>query len=129
MEKAGKGTDNMENKTYFTTASIVSSNHVLYTPSSFARTNLLHLQEIGTLKALKEHTFRRDGLQSYLFFTVGSGSGELSYNEKHYNLTVSSCVFIDCQKPYSHATDSHNLWTLRWCHFWRQRFRSFLKIL
>ena len=31
------------------TKSIVSSNRILYTPSSFARTSLLHLQEIGEL--------------------------------------------------------------------------------
>ena len=27
------------------------------------------------------------------------------------------CVFIDCRKPYSHAT-SADLWTLQWCHFY-----------
>ena len=108
----------MDQTRFFTTASIVSSNRVLYTPSVFARNSLLHLQEIGTLKALKEHTSRRDGLQSYLFFTVLKGSGELAYNDKVYQLNEGSCVFIDCRKPYSHTTDSHNLWTLRWCHFY-----------
>ena len=107
----------MEQK-YFTTASIVSSNRVLYTPSAFARSSLLHLQEIGTLQALKEHTSRRKGLQSYLFFTVVSGSGNLFYNEKVYLLDAGDCVFIDCHKPYSHTTDPDNLWTLRWCHFY-----------
>ena len=107
----------MDQKKYFTTASIVSSNRVLYTPSAFARTSLLHLQEIGTLQALAPHTSSRSNLQSYLFFTVLSGSGELVYDGKKYELKKGDMVFIDCRKPYSHTTDL-NLWSLRWCHFY-----------
>ena len=107
----------MDNNRFFTTASIVSSNRVLYTPSSFARTSLLHLQEIGTLQALAPHTSKRDGLQSYLFFTVLSGEGELFYEGKMYSLEPGSCVFIDCRKAYSHTT-SEKLWSLCWCHFY-----------
>lgn len=106
----------MDNK-YFTTASIVSSNRVLYTPSSFARTSLLHLQEIGELEALAPHTSKRDGLQSFLLFIVLSGSGVLNYDGKEYNLTSGDVVFIDCRKAYSHTT-SEKLWSLRWCHFY-----------
>lgn len=108
----------MDQNKYFTTASIVSSNRVLYTPSAFARNSLLHLQEIGELKALAPHTSSRSNLQSYLFFTVTSGAGTLVYNGKEYKLASGSCVFIDCRKEYSHTTDSHNLWSLRWCHFY-----------
>ena len=107
----------MDQKKYFTTASIVSSNRVLYTPSAFARTSLLHLQEIGELQALAPHTSSRSNLQSYLFFTVLSGSGELIYDGKKYDLKKGNMVFIDCRKPYSHTTDL-NLWSLRWCHFY-----------
>lgn len=99
-------------------SSIVASNRILYTASSFARSSLLHLQEIGELEAKRSHTSSRSGLSSYLFFTVVSGSGELIYNEKSYRLTSGDCVFIDCNLPYSHTTDEHNLWTLRWCHFY-----------
>lgn len=107
----------MDQKKYFTTASIVSSNRVLYTPSAFARSSLLHLQEIGTLQALAPHTSSRSNLQSYLFFTVLSGSGELVYDGKKNELKKGDMVFIDCRKPYSHTTDL-NLWSLRWCHFY-----------
>ena len=106
----------METK-YFTTASIVSSNRVLYTPSSFARISLLHLQEIGMLQALQSHTSKRDGLQSYLFFTVLSGAGTLEYEGKEYKLQPGDMAFIDCRKSYSHTTGD-NLWSLRWCHFY-----------
>ena len=95
---------------------VVDSNRILYTPSSFARSSLLHLQEVGELRALQPHTSRRSNLSSYLFFTVISGAGKLKYGGKEYPLATGSCVFIDCQQPYSHTTDN-NLWTLRWIHF------------
>ncbi len=101
---------------FFTTASIVSSDRVLYTPSEFAKTSLMHLQEIGTLRALQAHTSSREGLQSFLFFTVLDGSGELVYGGKPCRLEPGDMVFIDCRKPYSHTTGD-NLWSLRWCHF------------
>lgn len=104
--------------TFFTNnpSSTVSSNRILYTPSEFAKSSLMHLQEIGMLKALKEHTSSRDNIQSFLFFIVLSGSGELNYGGTVHKLSEGSCAFIDCRHPYSHTT-STNLWSLRWCHF------------
>lgn len=95
----------------------VSSNRILYTAGSFARSSLLHLQEIGELQAIREHTSSRSGLQSFLFFIVVSGSGKLIYAEREFTLSPNSCVFVDCRNAYSHTTDPENLWTLRWCHF------------
>ena len=70
----------MEN--YFTNSKskVVDSDRVLYTASTFARSSLFHLQEIGRLKALKPHVSSRSNLQSYLFFIVENGSGILEYN-------------------------------------------------
>ncbi len=59
---------------------LVKSNRIIYTPSNFARTNLLHLQEVGQLQAQKPHTSERKNLASYLFFTIIEGSGVLVYN-------------------------------------------------
>lgn len=105
---------------YFTNneAVIVVSNRILYTPSAFARTSLLHLQEIGELEAKRAHTSSRSGLQSFIFFTVVSGSGTLVYNEKEFSLRTGDMVFIDCHNSYSHTTDPNNFWTLRWVHFY-----------
>ncbi len=103
--------------TYFpSTPTIVDSNRILYTASPFARSSLLHLQEVGSLTALQPHTSSRSDLPSYLFFTVVSGMGSLSYQGKDYSLTPGNCVFIDCNLPYSHTTDM-SLWTIRWIHF------------
>ena len=107
-------------KDFFTTnkSAIVSSNRVLYTPSSFAKSSLLHLQEIGELTAQRPHVSSRSGLRSYLFFMVLSGSGSLNYEGKEYDLKRGDCVFIDCQKPYSHSTAENDLWSLQWVHFY-----------
>ena len=96
---------------------IVASNRFLYTPSPFAKVSLLHLQEIGTLKALKQHTSHYNNLASYLFFIVLDGEGKICYEGKEYFLNKGSCVFIDCHKPFSHETFASKLWTLQWCHF------------
>lgn len=103
-------------KTFTFQGDMEASNRILYTPSSFAKENLLHLQEIGILKASSPHTSRREKLSSYLFFLVESGSGSLEYNHTVYPLTAGDCIFIDCMNPYAHST-SDNLWQLRWVHF------------
>lgn len=96
---------------------IVRSKRVLYTPSAFARSSLLYLQEIGELKAHYSHESSRTGLHSFLYFTVVSGAGSLLYDGKEYKLTAGDCVFINCSRPYSHATGPEDLWSLQWIHF------------
>lgn len=99
-----------------TNSSTVTSDRSIYTASSFSRSNLLYLQEVGTLKANEAHTSSRQNLSSYLFFMVLSGEGELVYGGSKYGLHAGDCVFIDCRIPYSHST-SNNLWSLAWVHF------------
>ena len=94
----------------------VESRRILYTPSFFARSCLLHLQEVGTLQAISPHRSQRSNLASYLFFIVLDGDGQLEYEGRTHHLTKGSCVFVDCRKPYAHATSQH-LWKLMWVHF------------
>lgn len=119
----------MESESFFTTSSSVTSLRKLYTPSPFARSALLYLQEVGSLTATRPHTSRREKLQSYLCFVVEDGMGELVYDGKTFQLQMGDVVFIDCQRPYSHSTGYvqqnaegkrkiEKLWSLRWCHFY-----------
>ena len=101
----------------------VTSSRILYTPSTFARTSLLYLQEIGTLTAVRDHVSKRNGLRSFLFMTVLKGEGDLVYEGKTYHLSAGDCAFVNCHKAYSHAT-SENRWTLRWCHFYGSTMNS-----
>ena len=105
----------------FTSSPSVQSSRILYTPSPFARSSLLHLQEVGSLTAIRPHTSKREKLQSYLCFMVEDGEGELVYEGKKYELRRGDVVFIDCRKVYSHSTGLNpnaGLWSLRWCHFY-----------
>lgn len=111
-----KGENKLDQEYFANERSSVSSERILYTPSQFARTSLLYLQETGSLKALRPHTSSRSRLASYLFFIVISGKGELYYDGQRYELRAGSCVFIDCGKAYRHSTDD-DLWKLKWCHF------------
>lgn len=129
----------MDNELFNPQSSSVQSSRILYTPSTFARTSLLHLQEVGSLEAINPHTSKRSDLVSFLCFVVLSGEGELKYEGKLYKLVTGDCVFIDCRKAYSHSTGyncvennntgenitsekdnstDNDLWSLQWCHFY-----------
>ena len=107
----------MDQELFNPQSSSVSSSRIIYTPSTFARASLLHLQEVGSLQAIHPHTSTRKNLLSFLCFIVLSGKGELSYEEQIYQLSEGDCVFIDCRKAYIHST-SNDLWSLQWCHFY-----------
>lgn len=107
----------MDQELFNPQSSSVSSSRIIYTPSTFARTSLLHLQEVGSLQAVHPHTSTRTNFLSFLCFVVLSGKGKLKYEGVDYELRAGDCVFIDCRKAYSHST-SDNLWSLQWCHFY-----------
>lgn len=102
---------------YAFTQRSVESKRILYTPSTFAKEDLLHLQETGTLTALKAHESHRSHLRSYLLFVVLNGKGTLHYEGQIYNISEGDCVFIDCSRAYVHETGD-DLWTLQWVHFY-----------
>lgn len=105
-----------------------SPKRIIYTPSSFARSSLIYLQEVGTLKATYPHKNQRESLESCLFFIVIDGRGQLNYDGQMYELKTGDCVFLDCKKAYSHETGRKlkntdgkevlDLWSLSWCHFY-----------
>ena len=91
----------MDQELFNPQSSSVSSSRIIYTPSTFARTSLLHLQEVGSLQAVHPHISQREDLVSFLCFIVLSGEGLLSYEEKTYQLGQGDCVLIDCRKAYT----------------------------
>ena len=87
---------------------------ILYTPSPFARNNLLFLQETGETESVRPHTSRRENLASFLFFTVLAGSGKVRFRNAEYEISKGDSVFIDCMEPYSHTCKE---WKIMWVHF------------
>lgn len=102
-----------------------SSKRIIHTPSVFAKSALLYLQEAGELSAMRPHISARSQLPSYLFFTVTAGKGRLDYLGHEYELTTGDSVFIDCRVGYAQSTSEHRnsdgefdeLWSLSWIHF------------
>ena len=58
------------------------SDRVLATPSSYAKSHYLYVQEIGTLTSMEPHISSRENLSSYLFLAVRKGEGYLTYRGK-----------------------------------------------
>lgn len=98
---------------------------ILATPSPFARSHYLYVQEAGFLKSIKPHISSRSNLESYLFFLVLDGRGAFCYNGISYELRQGNCVWADCRIPYAHESSKTSPWELKWVHFYGQDISSF----
>ncbi len=104
------------NQTFFQTHAEQSS-RILYTPGSFAKQQLLYLQESGTLTSYPAHTSKRASLKSFLFVLVLEGNGIFTYQNTTYSLHAGDCMLIDCTLPYLHQS-LYSSWQLYWIHFY-----------
>lgn len=93
------------------------SGRTLCTPSEFARSSLLYVQELGELSFPSNIRRGRDGLESFLLLIVESGAGSITVDGETAELSKGDCAFIDCRRPYSHSTGD-NPWKLKWGHFY-----------
>ena len=107
----------MNNNMSYETKNITASDRILHTPSDFARKNLNFIQEVGKLKSLKPHVSSRSELDSFLFFVVLKGSGNVRIGETDYHVKEGDGVFINCMEAYEHISDEKNPWELAWVHF------------
>lgn len=103
------------------------SDRILVTPSAYARTHYLYVQEVGTLKSLEPHISRREKLESYLFFIVLEGEGTVTCREEIYQLHAGDCIWLDCQYPYYHESSSSHPWSLKWVHFYGMQASDFYR--
>ena len=62
----------------YTTVAMTKSERYLHTPGSFARNNLLYVQEVGHLESLQPHRCIRENLDSFLILVVLEGKGTLT---------------------------------------------------
>lgn len=110
----------------YKTSEVTNTRRVICTPPAFTREHFFYIQEAGYLKSLKPHLSKRSGLNSFLFMTVLSGSGTVTYQEnpadKKNITTVSAragdCFFLDCTKEYTHISSEEDPWELLWIHFY-----------
>ncbi len=106
---------------------VSNSSRILATPTSFAKSNFLYVQEVGSLQSLSPHVSRRDNLESFLFFTVTKGTGTLTYHGQTFSLISGDCVFLDCLEEYAHESSKEDPWELSWVHFYGKQAPLFYK--
>lgn len=104
------------------------SQRILATPSAYAKSHYLYIQEVGSLQSIEPHISSRHNLSSFLFFAVISGKGYLTYEGKRHVLYAGDCVWIDCHKLYSHESSEEEPWALTWVHFYGKDVGNFYNI-
>jgi AraC-like DNA-binding protein len=109
----------------YQTSEVTNTRRIINTPSAFTREHFLYLQEAGYLKSLKPHLSTRQGLSSYLFVIVLSGTGTVTYREPlakgtggtKRTVSAGDCFFLDCRGAYTHISSADDPWELMWIHF------------
>lgn len=101
----------------FTSEGITKSDRMLHTPGTFAKNNLLYVQEAGVLQSLTPHVCKRENLDSYLLFEVEKGKGSITTEGVTYELKKGDCVWIDCHNAFEHISSEDKPWQLAWIHF------------
>ncbi len=112
----------------YTTVAMTKSERYLHTPGSFARNNLLYVQEVGHLESLQPHRCIRENLDSFLILVVLEGKGTLTIGSREINVAKGDCAWIDCMGHYEHISDEKDAWKLAWVHFNGRGARAFYEL-
>lgn len=105
-----------------------TSERILVTPSAYTKKHYLYAQEVGTLTSSHPHLSQREQLDSYLFFIVTEGSGTVTIQGEAFPVKAGDCVWLNCLTPYSHKSNLHDPWTLKWVHFNGFQLPSFYQL-
>ncbi|MCD9023898.1 helix-turn-helix transcriptional regulator [Cohnella silvisoli] len=92
---------------------------LIATPSSFAKSALMYVQEVGHFRTLSPYFTEREHLNSFLIVYTLSGLGNLTYKGNVYELRPRQTFLIDCMEyqHYATAADPDQPWELLWVHF------------
>ncbi len=112
----------------FSAGDMTQSDRCLHTPGTFAKQNLMYVQEVGRLQSLQPHRCIRENLDSYLFLIVLEGRGCLEIKGRTYEVSKGSCAFIDCMEHYEHISDEQDAWKLAWVHFNGQAAKGYYEL-
>lgn len=112
----------------YTTVTMTKSERYLHTPGSFARQNLLYVQEVGQLKSLQPHRCVREKLDSFLLMVILEGKGTLKIGDRELAVGKGDCAWIDCMGHYEHISDEQDAWKLAWVHFNGKSARAFYEL-
>jgi len=98
---------------------------LIATPSSFARSALYYVQEVGHFRTLSSYFTERECLDSYLVVYTASGAGSLTYKNKTYALRPRQVFFINCMEYQRYASVPGEPWEILWVHLNGQSVRAY----
>lgn len=108
--------------------STIQRTRKIYTASSFAKENLLYLQEIGKLSTTSKHESFRKTLDSFLLVYVSNGSGILQVRNQQYALNTGNIAVINCLDSYKLNADSQG-WQIFWIHINGKMMKEIYKMI
>ena len=108
--------------------STIQRTRKIYTASSFAKENLLYLQEIGKLSIASKHESFRKTLDSFLLVYVSNGSGILQVRNQQYALNTGNIAVINCLDGYKLNADSQG-WQIFWIHINGKMMKEIYKMI
>lgn len=112
----------------FSTDNMTQSDRCLHTPGSFAKQNLLYVQEVGTLQSIQPHRCTRENIDSFLFLAVLEGKGVLVIGGQSIEVSAGDCALIDCMEHYEHISDEQDAWKLAWVHYNGRAARGYYEL-
>ena len=107
----------LENSTWYTT-----------TPTTRTISLPFYLIEWGHFYAAKDYSTVRKNDRFLLFHTL-SGTGSLSYGNKHYLLRENTITIIWCGIQHEYHTEGSDIWNFRWIHFNGSCAHEYFKVL
>lgn len=90
---------------------------LISTPSAFARSSLLYVQEVGHFQTLAPYFTEREYLNSFLMVYTIAGRGSLTYRGHTYELGPHQAFLINCMEYQYYKTEPDHPWELLWVHF------------
>lgn len=100
---------------------------LISTPSSFAKSSLFFIQEVGFFRTLPSYFTERENLDPFLIVYTVSGKGKLNYRGKSYALSPGQVFWIDCLEHHHYETDPNDLWEMLWVHCYGSTMRGYFK--
>lgn len=98
------------------------------TATSFAKSHLLYLQEIGKLSTSSNLTSFRKTLDSFLWVYVSDGAGNLLVNNQKYTLNTGNLAIINCIDGYTLQANFQG-WKIYWIHMNGKMMKNLYKII
>ncbi len=102
-----------------------ASSRLSPTPGTFARENLVYVQEAGYFETKPGYLTERRDLDSLLMILTVQGQGRLTCRGQAWPLATNCLMWIDCREAHLYESLPGVTWTFFWIHFTGANSRSY----